>query len=788
MGKSNSQAGIPPKPACLSVLPDDIPDDLKHFPQWVCWRLVWDKKKNKWTKPPYQTNGSLADKTNPQHWSDFDEALAAYQDEESGFDGIGFCTTKNDPFFFADLDDCFVDDAVQKRADYIVGRLDSYTETSPSDKGLRIICKGKLPANRRTKGIELYSSGAYLTITGQIYFQKGIESRQNEIDQLYKELFPDTQQTERPESDHTEWTQEDKDLCARIAGSKQGEKFQRLFSGNIDGYPSESEADLALCCVLSFWTGKDAKQIDRIFRQSKLYRPKWDNKHGDQTYGAMTIGKAIEKCTETVGSKKTTVEPAAAGDDVDDITIKEWPVLDDKAFHGFAGRFVRFATENSEADPAAVLVTLLVRLGVEIPHVSLWVGDAKHRPNICSVIVGSSSKSRKGTSGKPISRLFEPLVLNGEYLFADRARTSPGPFSSGEGIIYAVRDAVMGIDKKTGEPIQVDPGVDDKRLFILDEEFGGVLSNTKREGNTLSANVRMIWDSGNLDPLTKTTKIKATGAHIGWVSHITLFELISRLSETESLNGFGNRILWVCARRSKLVAWPEPMDAERLQQFQYELSEIIASHKDADNIIPDGEVRRAWQDCYYEQLTQERPGQAGCLVNRAEAQVMRLALIYALLDKSQTIRIEHLEAAHVLWQYCEDSAMYIFDGRQTDSVGQKIVDALQDGPLTGTDLFKLFSNNISRDRLKMALTELEAAGKIGVEQEQTGGRGRPRSTYFLKVSNERNELNEEKATDSPGEPISSLNSFNSSGEKKKHHSGNTVVTGGKNGLHYGGVI
>ena len=138
------------------------------------------------------------------------------------------------------------------------------------------------------------------------------------------------------------------------------------------------------------------------------------------------------------------------------------------------------------------------------------------------------------------------------------------------------------MDKKTkqGDYIITDPGIDDKRLFVLDEEFASALSCTKREGNTLSTIIRSMWDSGDLDPLTKTTKIKSTGAHIGICTHITIKELNKKLNETEAFNGFANRFLWCCAKRSKLVPFPEPMSEEKLMQLQIELKEkVSAAHK-----------------------------------------------------------------------------------------------------------------------------------------------------------------------------------------------------------------
>ncbi|MDR3629360.1 MAG: toprim domain-containing protein [Desulfocapsaceae bacterium] len=245
---------------------------------------------------------------------------------------------------------------------------------------------------------------------------------------------------------------------------------------------------------------------------------------------------AVKACIEAAALSGQQ-EPALTPDsDEWEADIQEWPVMDQKAYRGIAGDFVALASENSEADPAAILITFLARFAVEVGSgPTLFVGDGKHHARFAAVIVGASSKARKGTSSKPVNRLYSKIER--------QARYSPGPFSSGEGIIHAVRDPVKKWDEKNQCDIIADPGVKDKRFFILDEEFGGAMSQTKREGNTLSTVIRCAWDSGNLDPLTKTSKTTATGAHIGWISHITISELHAKLSETEALNGFGNRIL-----------------------------------------------------------------------------------------------------------------------------------------------------------------------------------------------------------------------------------------------------
>jgi len=408
--------------------------------------------------------------------------------------------------------------------------------------------------------------------------------------------------------------------------------------------------------------------------------------------------------------------------------IREWPSVAPLAFHGLAGEFVELASANSEADRVAILITFLVRFGVEVGNApTLYVGDTKHKARLAAVIVGASSKARKGTSGKPVERLFESIE--------GKARQSPGPFSSGEGIIYAVRDDVKRWSEKDQTEIVVDPGVADKRLFILDEEFAGVMANTKREGNTLSMVIRNAWDNGNLDPLTKTNKTTATNAHVGWVSHVTSNELHAKLAESEALNGFANRILWVSARRSQIVPLPEPMNEIQLEDIRKRLVEKITLFRDSDfiKIEMGNEAREAWSKLYYAELTKDNPGLVGCVINRAEAQVIRLAMIYCLLDGMATIGIEHLEAALALWRYCEQSAQFIFHGRQADGNAEKILVALQQGPMTVTDFFRLFENNISKKRLEDCLSQLKANRQIEDEKVPVSGKGRNPIRWQIKT-------------------------------------------------------
>lgn len=432
---------------------------------------------------------------------------------------------------------------------------------------------------------------------------------------------------------------------------------------------------------------------------------------------------------------KTAVEKFAGSKGTTDTEIEtpDWPTLSEKALPGIAGEFVQLATKHSEADPAAVLATFLVRFGVDVgagPH--MMIGDTAHRCRFASVLVGDSSKARKGTSGKPVKRLFTipPTDEFGE--FYRPAHSENATFSTGEGIIYLIRDEIKKYDEKEQQWVVTDPGIDDKRLFIIDEEFAGVMANTKREGNTLSMIVRQMWDSGNLAPIIKNKRTIATGGHVGWVSHITLYELNTRLDESQAFNGFANRILWVCSQRKKIVPWPVPMDETTLKLIQRDMVKLIVAATPEQAINPDTITKQAWTDQYYEKLSRSRPGLLGAVTNRAEAQTLRLAMVYCLLDGKTSIELPHLEAALAFWDYCEQSANFIFYSKGRDKTAKMITEALQNGPMTGTDMHSLFSNNLTKARLESALSELLVSGRI-VKTKKQGKMGAP--TIFYSSTN-----------------------------------------------------
>lgn len=407
----------------------------------------------------------------------------------------------------------------------------------------------------------------------------------------------------------------------------------------------------------------------------------------------------------------------------------KWPSLMDKpAFRGLAGRFVELACNNNEADPALVLMTYLCRFSVEVgvgPTPHLYVGDSKHYARIFVVGVGASSKARKGTSSKPCNRLFKYECSPFDSTIVAPARMSHGPLSSGEGIIYNVRDEVQEykVDRKgNGQTVVTDPGVIDKRLYIQDEEFGGVLSVAKREGNSLSSIIRRMWDDGNLEPLTKNNRIRATDAHIGITTHITMPELHRRLDDSDSFNGFANRFLWTCSKRPRIVPFPSPMPKTELKKLQIELVNILQKVKEIERMGMTREARGLWADVY-PALSRDHHGLVGAVINRAEAQVIRLSMIFALQDAQGAIDARHIESALAVWQYCEDSARFIFAGRGVNPDANKLFTLIKEKrKADASAVYKHFQGHITKPALERAVNELTSQGRIDVAQEATGGR------------------------------------------------------------------
>jgi DNA-binding transcriptional ArsR family regulator len=398
-----------------------------------------------------------------------------------------------------------------------------------------------------------------------------------------------------------------------------------------------------------------------------------------------------------------------------------------EAFHGLPGEFVRLVDPHTEADPAGLLVQFLVAVGSVIGRRPYFVAEAdKHHLNLFAAMVGASAKGRKGTSWGHIRNALADV----DETWPERVVHG---LSSGEGLIWAVRDPITQRQpvKEKGrvtdyEDVLVDPGVEDKRLLVVEGEFATALRVLGREGNILSAVVRNAWDTGDLRTLTKNSPAKATGAHISIIGHVTRDELLRYLGTTEAANGFANRFLWVCVRRSKVLPDGGRLHEVDMAPFVRRLRAAVEFARSVGELRRDEEARAIWHEVYPE-LSEGKPGLLGAVIARAEAQVMRLACLYAVLDMSTVVRREHLLAALAVWDYCEASARFIFGDALGDPVADEILRALRQAGeegMTRTAIREnLFQRNMPARRIQRALSVLVEAGLVSVERvTDTGGR------------------------------------------------------------------
>jgi hypothetical protein len=281
--------------------------NMQDLRQWLCWRS--EERNGKPTKIPYSPlTGQRASSTTPGTWAGYEEAVRACK--EHGYGGIGFVFTSEDDLCGVDLDGCLNADTgeIEPWARIIIEELDSYTEISPSGTGVHVLVRATLPEGRNRKGrFETYDRDRYFTVTGKHLAgtPQTIEGRQEELRAVVGRVFGEesTNGHAKPVA-ATELVDNglsDSEVIQKALAASNGARFSRLWNGDTSGYGSHSEADLALCGMLAFWTGGDASRIDSLFRQSGLYRKKWERKD----YRNRTITEALSGKTEFYKAPKT---------------------------------------------------------------------------------------------------------------------------------------------------------------------------------------------------------------------------------------------------------------------------------------------------------------------------------------------------------------------------------------------------------------------------------------------------------------------------------------------------
>ena len=277
------------------IQPENIPEELRSERAWVLWRFEPGPRDGKPTKVPYQASGHRASSTDPSTWTTFEAARAALE-RDRNFHGVGFVFHDNNPYAGVDLDDM-----TEEQAGRWLDLFDSYAERSPSGDGVHIICKAELPQGTKKSAGELYSSGRFFTMTGNVIRDAPIRAAQEAAEEFYEYLragdAPATSSTPSSTRAATPAMSDD-EVIRRAEAARDGGKFRDVYAGSLDYHPGKSERDASLAWLLAFWT-QDPEQIERIMHGSGCDRPKWNERRGTTTWVGQEIGRAIDGRTET---------------------------------------------------------------------------------------------------------------------------------------------------------------------------------------------------------------------------------------------------------------------------------------------------------------------------------------------------------------------------------------------------------------------------------------------------------------------------------------------------------
>jgi hypothetical protein len=465
-------------------------------------------------------------------------------------------------------------------------------------------------------------------------------------------------------------------------------------------------------------SSSDYPPHDPMLEQAKArVRLKYPNLNEDSASYPVALKR--EHLKLTASSTVTTVQhPEYLSEPESNVPIWEdaypWPTLDQAAYHGVAGDVVRLLEPHTEADPVALLATFIVAFGNAVgpgPHAT--VGAAQHPARLFACLVGETARGRKGQS------LNDTLSVMGQadHEWLESARVSG--LGSGEGLIAKLQDR--------------DDGSDHKCAFVVETEFARLLAIFYRQGNTASAVIRDSWDTGRLQVQTRKDPLVANNAHVSVIAHITSDEFRKSVTEIDLANGLVNRFLIVCVRRSKRLPSGGRLQLSDVAVLGRRVAEVLTKGRVIRQMQRTPETESLWETIY--NALPDESGILGALTARAEAQMLRLSVAYALLDGSNMIHVEHVQAAKALWDYCSASALYVFGERFGDPLADRLLGELRNvwpAGLDGTQQRDLFRRHVSQTRLDEVRGRLERRGLVVTKRIRTQGRPRTVTTAIPK--------------------------------------------------------
>jgi hypothetical protein len=721
----------------------DVPQLLKDIPNWVVWKDA--------SKAPFIAGTNQhAKSTDSSTWRSFDEVKDIVTTSTSG---IGFMIgglAVEQRLVGFDLDGCLSPDReLTEWADAIIEQLDSYTEVTPSGTGVRIWVIGDLPSDEHFKNvlkldtnkgfgdkvqIEVYSKDRYFTVTGDSFFKVPGEIKTRDLTAAY-ELCRETKKKYPPvatETTSTSGASGKSSVGIKQVGTVITTELAILMSGTIktekpfvmedargallNKYPSQSEADAGLAYYLALEHGDNAELIASEFGKSPLgARDKWtkrkDYRDGTISFGIKSAAKATAEAEAAEAAKALRVKStqsvyAMTPEEIDAELEKDFPVIplieqagptwDDDILYGLAGEIITRASEHCEAHPAGMYLDLLVSLGNIFGRSAYFnIGSSRHYTNEFMVRVGATSDSRKGTGRDVVDAI---LKLVDPDWFKQRVMSG---FGSAEAIVHQMRDPFEQQIKnrgKTGPEFKtiIVPGVTDKRTCVREGELASIFQLASKGESRADIVLRDGWDGRALQNIVKgksqdgiSNSAQCSEPHLSISGDTTASELKRKMPDGSDQNGFGNRFLYCYVYRTKKCPLGGPEIDWSTEIVR--LLQVVAFAKHQKYVPLTASANTLWKRMYLQLDEEKLPGMAGNMTARSAAHIRRLALILALIDLSDVVESKHLKAARRLWEYCEQSARFIFNGSTKEQ--DLIVDWVRkNGPTTLTkireDLFK----------------------------------------------------------------------------------------------------
>lgn len=643
----------------------NFPAELRDLAQWVVWRYEQRQGQAKPTKVPYHPSGHKASSTDPRTWSTFETVTTA-----NDFDGIGFVVTEHDPYCGIDLDACVGDDGqLSESADRWVRSLASYTEVSPSQRGVRVWVRGRKPGPRCKHvalGVELYDNDRFFTVTGWAITDVGtvaIENRQTELNALYAELFPPEQpKTERQPQTPGAIPQDDEELLTRMFAASNGAAIHALWHGDTSGHNGDdSSADLALCMHLAFWTGRDEQRMDRLFRRSGLYREKWER----QDYRDRTIGKAIDGTAEVYREpedvyerlkwmvEEPTEEPEAA-------TPEERNPLDVDVTEGLNLGWIDDCTalmhELTGSQVSFNQLTALVTAAAAIQRkarVRLSFGTIF--PNIYAGIVAPSTSFRKSTAMNQARSFLHTAML--------------------ENLIIPAHGSVEGLMQQLSETPNA--------LMIRDEVAPLLASDKVRYLKDMKQTLTELYGCEPVKRRLRMEEIKITSPYLNVLGATTPDKFYSSTTPSDWADGFLPRWLWALPEGDPYWdATPTMMTVETIARIQKLILPLMNLDKrEEKDFILQGESLAMWSKW---RIDAEKAAfavddeNAAAIIGRYATYAIKFALILASVNDSWGI----------ITEATMQTAINLADNYK--AVAYRLLSEAENHKVTGSNIMKCF--------------------------------------------------------------------------------------------------